>query len=169
MVDCSDPYATITTIWQAPAPLNVSVATEAPLSREAEQDVMTEEDWQKILPCAVLTTYKEGDIILRQGESSRKVYQIVSGICRVEKWDNNQTQILGRMKAGQMFGEITYFFGGGASVTIIAEEDDMQVCKLEQLAYLQGVCNAKEYPPQCIGTSATTSWKVLSNVSSPAE
>lgn len=90
------------------------------------------ESWQILFNGAKCNRYAKDAIILRAGEVSRKVYQIGSGLCRVEVWNGDKKQLLGRMKTGEIFGEITYLFGGRVCVNIIADEEDVEIYSLEK-------------------------------------
>ncbi len=110
---------------------------------------LSDKGWEQIFECAKYTTYKKNQVILTQGEMAKRIYQIGRGTCRVELVDsgnsnnpsvpvspeptgNNPTNangklLLGKMKRGEIFGEITYLFGGGATVSILADEDNVQI------------------------------------------
>lgn len=96
------------------------------------------ETWQTLFNGAKCTRYAKDEIILKAGDVSRKVYQIGVGLCRVEARTNSgeRGQLLGRMKTGEIFGEITYLFGGGVCVNIVAD-DEVDIYSLEREQLLE--------------------------------
>lgn len=63
---------------------------------------MSSAEWEIIFKYADLITYKEGEIIINQGESKGKLYQIASGLCRVEKTVAREKKILARLGRGKI-------------------------------------------------------------------
>ena len=71
----------------------------------------SEEDWQLILKGARSVTYKKDDVVIREGEQFRRVFQLARGECRFEKVIDGKTRVLGTMVAKKdqndnLFGEI---------------------------------------------------------------
>jgi len=66
--------------------------------------------------------------ILREGDNFENIYQIGSGTVRVEKLqENGRVEILGTMGTSEMFGEISFLGGIGASVSIVADENNVDI------------------------------------------
>jgi CRP-like cAMP-binding protein len=61
----------------------------------------------------------------------RKIYRILQGSCRVEMWGNDCKFLLGKLKQGSLFGEITFLFGG-AVVAIVVDEADSCIASLDK-------------------------------------
>lgn len=68
-------------------------------------------------------SFKKGDIIVKEGQVSTKIYQIAKGACLVEKQDQQtkQSKQLGKMKHGEIFAEISFLEGIPTTASIIAE------------------------------------------------
>lgn len=77
-------------------------------SGSSESMSLSPKEWEVIFQYGKLQSFAEGTVVLAQGEIIRKVCQIASGMLRAEVWgDKNEKQIVGRMRAGEIFGEIT--------------------------------------------------------------
>lgn len=68
-------------------------------------------------------------MVLQTGEIPKGLYYLYSGMCRIVKAED---QILRRVTGGNFFGEVYYFFGGEAKVSVIAE-DEVQIYVLDRL------------------------------------
>jgi hypothetical protein len=68
------------------------------------------EDWDLILKGARTVTYKKDDVIIREGEQFRRIFQLARGECRFEKVIDGKSKVLGKMgkdgKDDNLFGEI---------------------------------------------------------------
>lgn len=98
---------------------------------------LSTEDWEKVYACAVQMTYKKNERILTQGERPYRIYHISKGVCRVEMTSPDKDKggapiVVGKMQTNQMFGELSYMFGGCAKVTVIADQDGVEVYYLER-------------------------------------
>lgn len=91
---------------------------------------MTERDWDLIFECAVLATYHNNEQILAQGTEIRRIYQIAEGQCRVELETGGKKSIIGSMNVGEIFGEITYLFGGGLLIFMLFIYSQVQMFPL---------------------------------------
>jgi len=90
---------------------------------------LTQEDWDLILQGSEYNTYMKDMKVLPQGEASGKIYQIGNGVLRVEKASG---EIVGTMTSPEMFGEISFLSGQGASVTIKADENNVDVYTIDR-------------------------------------
>jgi len=79
----------------------------------------TETDWDSLLSGAVSLTVKPGTVIIKEGEVSRKIFYIQSGVCSVKK--NNVT--LTSLYESDTFGAISFFKRDSATASVIATED----------------------------------------------
>eukprot|EP01117_Protostelium_nocturnum_P015941 TRINITY_DN6213_c0_g1_i1.p1 TRINITY_DN6213_c0_g1~~TRINITY_DN6213_c0_g1_i1.p1 ORF type:complete len:1371 (-),score=496.08 TRINITY_DN6213_c0_g1_i1:61-4173(-) len=122
--------------------LSVGNIMEEPSVRSAEEALaqelsLTQEDWDLILNGAECETYMKDMVILSQGESFGKIYQIGNGLCRIEKQnESGKTEIVGTMNGAEMFGEISFLSGQGASVSIIADENDVDIYVIDRVHIL---------------------------------
>lgn len=53
--------------------------------KDVNTDLPTEEDWNLLLKRADLLKFSKNDVILHEGDSSQRIYQIVKGTVRIEK------------------------------------------------------------------------------------
>eukprot|EP01103_Thecamoeba_quadrilineata_P017674 TRINITY_DN6378_c0_g1_i1.p1 TRINITY_DN6378_c0_g1~~TRINITY_DN6378_c0_g1_i1.p1 ORF type:complete len:322 (+),score=53.20 TRINITY_DN6378_c0_g1_i1:3-968(+) len=118
---------------------------------------LSKEEWDIILKGAKCFTYAKGQVVIREGTAYQRLYHIAYGRCRVVKrtvagaggstlipasesttsstdgpvGPFNQTLDteleLGKMDAGEVFGEINYLHGGVATATVIANEENTTV------------------------------------------
>lgn len=105
--------------------------------RSQEEDksawLPSQEDWSKILKGSRTVTYQKDDIIIKEGEKHRRVFQLLKGEIRFEKLIEGQMRVLGKMdKDGdQLFGEISFLEGGKASANVVCDQADTQVAVIE--------------------------------------
>jgi CRP-like cAMP-binding protein len=109
------------------------VVTMTKLSNEPS---LTEEDWRLVLQGASCLTFTKNQYIIQEGEEHQRIYQIVEGKCRIEKGrlDSQQggsVQILGHMEPGSLFGEMSFLEGGGATVSVVADDDKVTLYVIE--------------------------------------
>jgi len=103
------------------------------LIAQEEEKILSDLDWDILLAGGDETTIKEnsqalmtfskGDVILEEGKNYMMVCQIASGSCRIEKNipESNMCVELGRMREGEVFGEINFITGKPASASVVAE------------------------------------------------
>jgi len=91
---------------------------------------LTEDDWIHFLAGAKQRTYKKGEYVLKEGQPTAALFQIVKGSVRVELQikDKAQAVVVGSRHAGDMFGETSLLKSGVATASIAAEEDTLIVC-----------------------------------------
>jgi CRP-like cAMP-binding protein len=88
---------------------------------------LTQEDWDIILKAAKCLSFKKGEIVLREGEPTQKIYQLTRGVCNVEKSIRNRSTKLAQLHPNDIFGDISFVKETPASATIVAETDDVEV------------------------------------------
>jgi len=88
------------------------------------------DDWRKFLQGARQRTYKKGEYVLKEGQPTAALFQIVSGTLRVELQikDKAQAVIVGYRQAGDMFGETSLLKSGVATASIAAESEAVVMC-----------------------------------------
>ncbi|KAL6078425.1 Serine/threonine-protein kinase 4 [Balamuthia mandrillaris] len=120
-----------------------------------EGNILTKEDWDLLLGGFMgvrLETYHKDQVIMKEGHSYQRIFQIARGTCRIErqktqqqpeesekkkKKDNSnngkesKVALLGKMRAGEMFGEISFLEQGTASASVIADENPVQLYVIE--------------------------------------
>ena len=95
---------------------------------------LTEEHWAIFLKGSKQGKYKAGEVVIKEGESTRCLYQVSRGTLRVEMKIKGRPQavVVGRRTAGQIFGERTLLLGGAASATVVVDSDDAVVLTLPE-------------------------------------
>jgi len=96
---------------------------------ETDPESLTQENWDFLLRGSKLQTFHKDQKIVIEGQIFQRIYQIVSGVCRIEKTGVNR--VLGTMEDGQMFGEISFLISGGATASVIADSEIVEVNVLE--------------------------------------
>lgn len=95
----------------------------------------SQEDWDLILKGARVANYKKDDVVMKEGDGTTRVYQLVRGECRFEKLIDGQNKVLGKMgmdgSGGALFGEISFLEGGKASASVVCDKDDTQIAIIE--------------------------------------
>ena len=91
---------------------------------------LTEDDWRHFLHGAKQRQYKKDEYVLKEGQSTAALFQIVKGSVRVELQlkDKAQAVIVGYRNAGDMFGETSLLKSGVATASIAANEDTLIIC-----------------------------------------
>ena len=91
---------------------------------------LKEEDWKAFLQCARQRTYQKGEYILKEGQPTAALFQIVRGTVRVELQikDKAKAVVVGYRQAGEMFGETSLLKSGVATASIAADSEAVIVC-----------------------------------------
>lgn len=95
---------------------------------------MTGPDWDLLLSGSMSFTsldqaslvFHPGDVIVQEGKRYSAIFQIASGSCKIEKavpGSESHSVVLGILKAGEIFGEMSFFTDNSASATVVAEEE----------------------------------------------
>lgn len=100
------------------------ISLQNPASAKASlEPKATEEDWRLVLQGAKGLNFEKDAVILKEGTDIGAIYQIVQGNCRIEKETPEGKKVLGSMEQGQLFGEMSFLQGGGATVSVVADEE----------------------------------------------
>lgn len=92
---------------------------------------MSREDWNLLLQGeSALVKYNAGDTVVKMGLEYACLYQVASGSCRIEQEEKRGSKVtavdvIGWLKPGEVFGEISFLMGGSATASVIAEEETM--------------------------------------------
>ncbi|MGH2455644.1 MAG: cyclic nucleotide-binding domain-containing protein [Candidatus Limnocylindria bacterium] len=73
---------------------------------------------EQVLRTARQQDYAAGDVIVAEGDPATRLYLIVSGTARVEQGESGA---VGRLGAGEFFGELALIEEHGRTATVIAE------------------------------------------------
>jgi NTE family protein len=79
--------------------------------------------------------FKPGAVLVRQGESMRRMYLIASGTVRVVLGAGSESQLLARLGRGAWIGETALLTGSVSSTTVVAETD-VRVFTISQQDFL---------------------------------
>jgi eukaryotic-like serine/threonine-protein kinase len=82
--------------------------------------------------------FSPGSIIIREGDVGDAAYMIVSGRCRVTRRVGDESELLGTMGAGDVFGEVALLLEEPRAATIEAE-DNVTVLVLDQRTLAAGL------------------------------
>lgn len=85
------------------------------------------EEWDTIFKCATYVNLKKGEHFCKAGEKKQELFQIASGSLRVSKPTKEGSVQLGIMRTGEIGGEISFLFGGGVTVDLVADTDLVEV------------------------------------------
>ncbi|PRP84669.1 hypothetical protein PROFUN_07919 [Planoprotostelium fungivorum] len=114
-------------VAQSPLKLSMSGAFQL-----LQSDLPTKVDWDLMLRDAEMLTFRSGQVIVEEGSSHQRIYQIISGQCRVEKKNTTSTPtLLSVIPPGEIFGEISFLEKGEASASVRAASERVEVCVVE--------------------------------------
>jgi len=101
---------------------------------------MDQQDWKTILTDTQEQIYKKDTLLLEQGTSPNKLFQVIRGSCRVQtkvpsisvfESDQPEPTLLGYIYASETFGEINFLLGGTAIASVYADEDNTSICAVD--------------------------------------
>jgi len=128
---------------RAPAPAEGGSAPEGEASTSASTSshsdgswLPSQADWNLILNGARIVNFKKDDIVMKEGEATTRVFQLVRGECRFEKVIDGHNKVLGKMALAEgstdsLFGEISFLEGGKASASVVCDKDETQIAIIE--------------------------------------
>ena len=89
------------------------------------------EDWKVILQGNKSKSYEPETTILLEGAPyKQRLFQVVSGSCRVEKKIKSNSVVVATIKEGEIFGELSFLTQGASAGSVITNEKT-EVLKLE--------------------------------------
>ena len=111
-------------------PIVLDQSHQAHAKHKAVDFDLKEEDWKAFLQCARQRTYKKGEYVLKEGQPTAALFQIVRGTVRVELQikDKAKAVVVGYRQAGDMFGETSLLKSGVATASIAADSEAVIVC-----------------------------------------
>ena len=68
-------------------------------------------------------TFKAGDTIIREGDEGNTAFLIVSGMVEVNVGEGDDAKMVGKLDAGEIFGEMSLIDPGPRSATVKALTD----------------------------------------------
>ncbi len=140
-------HAAITGLWQKVEKVSIDMTEEGvaqdvsalaadDVFEESQKKILTPTDWELMLNGAKKVIFKDGEFIIRAGESYQKIYHIVRGNCIVEVERDGQMVIINRMNENTTFGEMSFIKqtedndGYKASASVIAV-DEVEISIIE--------------------------------------
>ncbi|MFB6371650.1 MAG: cyclic nucleotide-binding domain-containing protein [Bradymonadaceae bacterium] len=91
-------------------------------------DGLDDEERSEILQITERRHYEDGEVIVKEGESSRDVYGLKSGRAEVIKRDEHGAeQKLAVLEPGTVFGEVALVLGEPRSATVRAADDGVDL------------------------------------------
>ena len=84
---------------------------------------LTTEDYQILWSKAQVTSYKQHEVILREGRLSQAIYLVRKGTVRIESTAIGRDVAIAFLSPGEVFGEISFLEGVPTSSGVIAQED----------------------------------------------
>ena len=92
---------------------------------------LTVEDYEVLLKKARLATYRQHDVILKEGRLSEAIYLVRKGIVRIERAATGRDVAIAFLEPGEVFGEISFLEGVPTTSSVIAQED-VEICRLDR-------------------------------------
>lgn len=83
---------------------------------------LSEEDRKQLSAFGEWVNADPGDEIIKEGDPQASLFLVVSGMLHVETSTTGRTIFLGKLKAGDVIGEINIFDPGNASATVVAKD-----------------------------------------------
>lgn len=93
---------------------------------------LSKEDWALVQRGFKLVTFKKDEDVIREGTEMQRIYQIAKGTCRIQITHPTEgPKVVGSMEAGALFGEMSFLEGKGATASVIADSDSVEMYILE--------------------------------------
>lgn len=103
------------------------------ITHKQDQTELTDRDWQLLLIGANMSTFKSGDVIVKEGELNRRLYRIKSGSAVVTKQRaSGADKRIGVVGPGAMLCEMSVIDKDGlTSATVVASSGSVDVCVID--------------------------------------
>ena len=92
---------------------------------------LTSDDFNVLLEKAQVATYKQHEVILKEGRLSQSIYLVRKGLVRVERAASGRGVAISFLEPGEVFGEMSFLEGVPTSAAAIAQED-VEICVLDK-------------------------------------
>ncbi len=96
---------------------------------------LTIKEVQTLLDYTELVEYKKGDVITDIGEVGDAIYFVVSGEMALVYEERGSEMEIGRMKEGELVGEMSFFDRQPRMLRMRVASDDTQLMKLSRVMY----------------------------------
>ncbi|MFO8155730.1 MAG: Crp/Fnr family transcriptional regulator [Pseudomonadota bacterium] len=98
---------------------------------------LTVKEVRTLLDYMELVNLAEGDVIADVGEVGEALYFVVRGEATLQSAGGPEGTELGRIRSGEMMGEMSFFDRQPRSVRMVARDEDTQVLKMPRTMYLR--------------------------------
>eukprot|EP01103_Thecamoeba_quadrilineata_P003374 TRINITY_DN13163_c0_g1_i1.p1 TRINITY_DN13163_c0_g1~~TRINITY_DN13163_c0_g1_i1.p1 ORF type:complete len:836 (+),score=191.19 TRINITY_DN13163_c0_g1_i1:20-2527(+) len=112
---------------ESPSAIIIPPYIQEDLDDAEKEELPTPDEWRSILSSAENLKFRSGEQVVIAGNRYQRIYQLISGCCRMENDEGGQ---LGKLFPGEIFGEVG-FLTGILSATVIAEEESTRVLMIE--------------------------------------
>lgn len=92
---------------------------------------LTSGDWELILRGAKRIAFRKDAVIVSEGSTMQRIFQVVKGHCRIEKQTKGEPLVLGTIGSSEIFGEIGFVLCKPASASVVAESDEVELYVIE--------------------------------------
>ena len=96
---------------------------------------LNDEQRQTLVNAMFKLTFKDGDVIIKQGDQPDNFYILDSGKCKVFKKSGDKETQVAALSPGQYFGELALISGSTRAASVIAE-GDVGCWAIDQTTYL---------------------------------
>jgi CRP-like cAMP-binding protein len=83
---------------------------------------LTDEERIRLLARAESHSYAPNEVILAEGAYNEDIYILIGGSARVEKQTEHGDTVVGHMRAGEAFGEMSLLDGSPTHLRVVADE-----------------------------------------------
>lgn len=98
-------------------------------------EALTIKEVRTLLDYTELAQFGKGDVIAQIGEVGEALYFVVKGEVALFFDEAGQEFEIGRMREGQLMGEMSFFDRNPRSVRLVAMKDDTRLLKLTRTLY----------------------------------
>ena len=106
------------------------------------QQLTTEERESLRIHGSIRNVWAQGETVLREGDNTRALYHLVRGQIRAELMlpgdepgGKLKAVVVGRLEAGDVFGERSLLIGGGSSATLVISSESAETVKLPETVF----------------------------------
>ena len=98
---------------------------------DSKLQYLTTEDYNILLEKAEVASYKQHDVIIKEGRLSQAIYLVRKGMVRVERAASGRDVAIAFLEPGEVFGEMSFLEGVPTSAAVIAQ-GEVEVCVLDE-------------------------------------
>lgn len=91
---------------------------------------LTPDDRRVLMDKAVVTRYARGDLIIQEGSRRQKLHFLQRGFVSICRDHAGQAITVARLGDGDVFGEISFLENQGASASVVADDDIVEVAEI---------------------------------------